>query len=258
VSAEAAEEGKAVDDYGLIEWLRAQEGGFFNSKQQVRDVDASDENKQLGIFATERIEEGEVLFKIHWDSMITGDAKEGEQDEDARLKDLNCQLVENLITEMKLGKEGLSSKYGPYVQYLLDLPTSQLPCVYSDTGKALLLDLLGGEEQEIPPGSMFDYFETDWYQDCNGDRNDDFAANAAALVMQRSTIDDLMVPIYDWYTHRNGKYFNTKTEVELGEYFQVLAWQTILAGEQIHISYDLCDECDESLVEQGYGTAGTN
>jgi hypothetical protein len=30
----------------------------------------------------------------------------------------------------------------------------------------------------------------------------------------------------------------------------------IEAGEQIHNSYDLCDECDKSAVKSGYGTAG--
>jgi hypothetical protein len=139
----------------------------------------------------------------------------------------------------------------------LDLPTSQLPCVYSDIGQALLLEILGGEDQEIPPGSMFDYIEIDWHRGCKVDPNDNFATNAAALVMQRSMGDNLMVPIYDWYTHRNGKYFNTKNEIVLGEYFHVLARRTIEAGEQIHNSYDLCDECDESAVEQGYGTPGT-
>jgi hypothetical protein len=65
----------------------------------------------------------------------------------------------------------------------------------------------------------------DWYQNCNADPNDDFATNAAALVMQRSTSDDLMVLLYNWYTDRNGIYYNTKMEIEWGEYFQALAWR---------------------------------
>jgi hypothetical protein len=82
--------------------------------------------------------------------------QEGDSDEEdeASPKDLNCQLVENLIKETKLGKEDSSSKYYvPYVQYLLDLPIIQLPYVYSDTGKALWVKILGGEQQEIPPRS---------------------------------------------------------------------------------------------------------
>jgi hypothetical protein len=61
----------------------------------------------------ECIEEGEVLIKIPWDIMIT-DVQEGDNDdEDKPSKDLNCQSVENLIKEMKLGKEDAFSKYDP-------------------------------------------------------------------------------------------------------------------------------------------------
>lgn len=77
------------------------------------------------------------------------------------------------------------------------------------------------------------------------------ANHAALLVVQRSD-DNVMVPGYDLYNHRNGAHKNTN--VRLDQNHVTTASRTIAKGEQIYNSYNLCEECDGRSTE--YGTAG--
>jgi spermidine synthase len=240
-------------DYGLVDWLNAQEGGIFNPKQEIRHENPEDPTSKLGVFATERIEEGEILSQVPW-SIIIDSTQEGEEAQTEIPDVLSCVTVEKLLSEMQLGDD---SKYAPYVKYLLaQKDVDQIPSAWSNEGKELLVELLDGTEQWIPPRMPIQLMQDEWFRECDGDEEDTFSEDVAALVMKIST-DDLMVPIYDWYTHRNGKWFNAKENDDRGVAHQMIARRAIEAGEQIHNSYDLCDGCNEFAVENGYGTPGT-
>jgi hypothetical protein len=239
-------------DFGQVDWLNSLKGGYFNPKQEIRRGNPDDPTSYVGIFAKELIEEGDVLAQIPWEFIISAKEFDGEDDDDELTTMLMCGTVRNLAAEMK---KGAQSKHAPYVQYLLNQTEGQLPSAWSEEGKRLLVDILGGEEyQQIPPVEPVDWLTEDWYEACHGDPEDTLSAHAAMLVVQRAD-DDLMVPIYDIYNHRNGKYHATKMmNKNEGENYIVQARRTIEPGEEIYHSYNMCDECDGRA--NGYGTPG--
>ena len=244
----------------LVKWLDSLPKGMFNAKQEVRQANESSEKDAFyGIFAKEFISKGEVLAEIPWDVIITDEESDpslSEGDLDGVLK---CGTVRNLAKEMKqvetLGKyvedAATASKYGPYIQYLMDQDHTILPSAWTDSGKLMLNDVLGGQHQSLPPAYMSTWLTEDFYEDCNGDPEDEIAAKAAMLVVMRAD-DDLLVPVYDMYNHRNGKYYNTNMIINRGKGYKIVAKQDIHPGDQIYNSYNMCAQCGGR--RDGYGT----
>jgi len=244
----------------LTKWLNDAEGGIFNPKQEVRTVEDSDGKIFHGIFAKEFIAKGDLLSQIPWEYIITDE----EADPKLSLNDfeeavLKCGTARNLAREMKqvqtLGKyikdPNSASKYGPYIQYLLNQTLGVIPSEWSARGKDMLEDILGGKRQTVPPNYVTTWLDEDWYEDCDGDSKDELSAKAAMLVVSRGD-DDLLVPVYDMYNHRNGKWYNTHMKVSRGVNYQITARKDIKPGEQIYNSYNMCDNCDGR--KDGYGT----
>ena len=247
----------------LTKWLANVEGGFFNPKQEIRAVgDSSDDGGRVfhGIFAKEFIAKGDLLSQIPWEYIITDE----ETDKNLSRNDfeeavLKCGTARNLAREMKqvqtLGKyikdPNSASKYGPYIQYLMNQPLGVIPSEWSAKGRVMLEDVLGGKRQTVPPNYASTWLEEDWYEDCSGDTKDAVAAKAAMLVVSRGD-DDLLVPVYDMYNHRNGKWYNTHMKVDREVNYQVTARKDIQPGEQIYNSYNMCDNCGGR--KDGYGT----
>jgi len=246
----------------LTSWLNSVEGGFFNVKQKVLPVNADSDDTAVfrGIFATEFIAKGDLLAQIPWEYIIndeeSDDALSEKDNENGVLK---CGTARNLAKEMKqvqtLGKyikdPNAASKYGPYIQYLLDQPSGMIPSDWSVKGRRIFQDVLGGTQQTIPPIYATSWKDDDWFNDCNGDPEDELGMKAAMLVVSRAD-DDLLVPVYDMYNHRNGKYYNSHMKVIRGVNYQVTARRDIQPGEQIYNSYNMCDECGGR--RDGYGT----
>jgi len=245
----------------LTEWLNSVEGGFFNAKQEVRAIEAEgDGNSFHGIFAKEFIAKGDLLAQIPWEFIINDEESDpslSANDYDEAV--LKCGTVRNLAREMKqvqtLGKyikdPQSSSKYGPYIQYLLDQPLGVIPSDWSVKGKAMFNEILGGSRRRIPPAYATTWVEEDWLQECHGSPNDELGAKAAVVVISRGD-DDLLVPVYDMYNHRNGNWYNTHMKVSRGVNYQVTARKDIQPGEQIYNSYNMCDNCGGR--KDGYGT----
>ena len=179
----------------LVDWLNSFEGGFYNPKQEIRRQDPLDPGSYFGVFAKERIEEDELLSRVPWEAIISEDGGVYDDDEQDETP-LSCGTVRNIAKEMRLGEK---SKFAPYVLYLQNQRDGQLPSAWSEEGKLLFEDVLGGkgDMQRIPPSDATTWLE-DWYEFCHGDPEDEMAARAAMLVLQRSD-DDLMVPVYDLY-----------------------------------------------------------
>jgi hypothetical protein len=224
----------------IFNWISGSTDGWVTPKQEIRRIIPGDITSPLGVFASKRIEEGEIIVRIPWENIIKSD----NPDENGQLC---CGTVQAVTREMKLGSR---SKYAPYAIYLNGEPESQIPSAWSEKGKKLLKDILG---VGLPPDYPVDWITDDWYRRCKGDPNDKIAQKAVLLVVQRAD-DAIMIPAYDAYNHRNGNWTNTKTVIKKRNYHETTASKTIEAGDQILISYNHCEHC--SGRKFGYGTAG--
>lgn len=158
----------------LVDYFTTRKGVYYSPKQQIRY-----ERGMMGVFATRRIEEGELLCSVPWSATINAGRPIDYPSH------LVCDTVRNLVREMKLGDE---SEFGPYVKYLLNQRHGQLPSAWSKPAKELLRRVL---DDVLPPFSATDLNE-DWHDACGGADNA-LENNAAMLVIQRAE-DDLMVP----------------------------------------------------------------
>ena len=161
----------------------------------------------------------------------------------------DCGTVRYLKEQMVLGNE---SEYSAYANYLKSQPYGELPASWSEAGRKMLLGLLGQmssydnglmKEGGLPPFGISDWIQGDWVTRCHGDPEDKLAAHAYFLVMQRGW-DEVLIPVYDMMSHRNGKWLNTECNpVREGNSVQVRALRDIQAGEQIYTTYNLCADC---------------
>ncbi|KAG7346581.1 spermine synthase [Nitzschia inconspicua] len=224
----------------IFDWVASSEGGIVNPKQEVRRAVPGDLSTPLIVAAKERIEAGEIMVRVPWENIIKPD----DPDDDGQLP---CSTATALAREMKLGKD---SKYAPYVMYLNGESDTQIPSVWSQPAQDLFLKVLG--DKEIPPARATAWISKHWYQRCGGDPEDKVSTKAALMVIQRSD-DEIMIPAYDAYNHRNGKYTSTDTTIKVGNYHETVATRTIEAGEEIFLSYNLCKHCGGRKMDYGTG-----
>ena len=224
----------------LVEWFEEREGTEFNPKQEIRREVPSDPNSVLGVFATDDIAKGEVLVSIPWDTIIHAGYRVTDP------PPLVCDTARRLANEMRKGD---GSDFAPYANYLMKQRAGELPSAWSEAGKELFKEVLG---EELPPSEPVSWLEEDWREDCNGS-TDPLDERAALLVVQRAE-DDLMIPVYDMYSHRNGKYHNIDNNREEGKRFYLTAKRDIAKGEQLYNSYNMCNNCGGRA--NSYGTPG--
>ena len=137
-----------------------------------------------------------------------------------------CGTVRHLAREMSKGNE---SVYAPYVNYLTETqPPNQIPSGWSVPGQKLLRSFLG---PEFPPEYPTKWLTDDWHDECDGER-DEVSHHAALLVVQRAW-DDLLIPLFNMMSHRNGPKLNTASNhVREGNSVKVTAKRLIEEGEQ--------------------------
>jgi len=231
----------------LLKWLR-EEGGFFHPDLEMRRLDSTDPASFFGMFAKNDISIDELLITVPT-SVIVDSGEVTTHDH----TDLQCDTIINLTHQLYLGDK---SEYAPYVNYLLETQhAGQLPSGWSKAGKKLLQTVLGGSgpNQNLPPDYPTDWME-DYYDECGGDKDDELGKFAALLVIQRGW-DNLLLPVYDMMSHRNGLWLNTKCDesVHDGNPISVEAKRDIKAGEQIYTSYNMCEDCSNRV--KSYGTS---
>ena len=130
-----------------------------------------------------------------------------------------------------------------------------IPSGWSQSAQSLLKRVLGDSEGEIDlqqllGGDPF-YWLDEWHEDCDGSKDplDEFAA---LLVIQRSW-DDILIPIMDMMSHRNGKWLNTRhsdvfeKEIEV----ELIAKRDIQKNEQIYTTYNRCESCGSRVYKYG-------
>lgn len=233
----------------MVDWLRSR-GGSFSSKLEIRRTNPADPTSHFAMFSSEDIRPREVLIQVPRDLLISPDEEVEEKSQ------LQCETINILLIEMRKVMDGKESAHGPYVKYLLSQPMGQLPSTWSQSGKDLLTDILGQSEEDdeistiLPPHSPVGWLENDWVEDCNGS-SDPFEMNAAALLLMRSW-DDLLIPVFDYMSHRNGKWLNTdSSSVHENTPVKVFASRMIEAGEEIYTSYNMCRDCGGRATSYG-------
>jgi len=241
----------------MIEWIR-EKGGFVNPNIEIRRADRTDPTSRYGMFTKGSLVHKEKLLEIPRECLITsvaidsnGDDDEiDEEEEEEGNPALNCETVRNLIKEMRKGD---ASTRAPYVNYLLAEPWSHLPSSWSVEGKKTLGNMLKKyTKTPLPPHSFDMWIDHYWREVCEGS-TDPFEENAALIVVQRSW-DDVLIPVYDMLSHRNGKYLNTEDANvhHLTKPIKVRASRAIEDGEEIYTSYNMCKDCGNR--HETYGT----
>jgi len=215
-----------------------------------------DTETPLIVVATEDIARGELLVQVPW-SHILKSANDTLDDEVGWY----CGTAHALAEEMR---KGADSFYAPYVTYLNDEPDRQLTHQYSPRAKAVLHQIIGlhndeflrspvfhrdaADAQRLQPEGIADSLEDHWFGTCRADRSDEIATKAASMVIQRAD-DFILIPAYDAYNHRNNDkhnqkhYTNARTLTTPHNYHQTFALRDIAKGEQIFISYNMCEQC---------------
>ena len=130
-----------------------------------------------------------------------------------------------------------------------------IPSGWSKSAQSLLERILGDSEGDFDllqllGGDPFLWLD-EWHEYCDGSRDplDEFAA---LLVIQRSW-DDILIPVMDMMSHRNGKWLNTKhsnvfdKEVEI----ELIAKRDIQKNEQIYTTYNRCENCGSRVYRYG-------
>jgi len=230
----------------LVEWLRSSEGGFINDKISIRRSNPNDSSSPFGIFANDNLKKNELIFSIPPSNLFTAGRTYSLE------KGAECGVVFKLIDEMKNPN---NSEFRPYVNYLKEQRYGQLPSDWSRAGKELLLELLGhSSEDPLPPAWPVSWVD-DWVNECGGS-TDPFDVNAYLMVKQRGW-DEVLVPVYDMMSHRNGNWLNTVDDsihdaIESGRNVIVTASRDIAKGEELHTSYNFCTNC--SGRNDSYGT----
>jgi len=234
----------------IIEWIR-EKGGFFNPNIEIRRVDRADPTSRYGMFANGNLVHKEKLFEIPRKCLVTDSSDDFDEEEEEEEEDsaLSCQTARNLIEEMR---ESDASARTPFVNYLLAEPWSHLPSSWSVEGKKTLGNMLKKyTKNPLPPHSFDMWIDHYWREVCEGS-TDPFEENAALIVVQRSW-DDVLIPVYDMMSHRNGKYQNTEdVNVHSTKPIKVRASRAVEAGEEIYVSYNMCGDCRNRY--ETYGT----
>lgn len=214
---------KARDHAQLqVEWLK-ENGGFFSPKMKFRLIDENDKDSPWGVFAVDDIKQGETLIVVPQACLLTSEGSR-------RM----CDTARNLMKQKELGEK---SNYAPYVNYVFDPKhANQLPVSWSTAGKKLIHKIVG---RELPPYGVTDIS----FQDRCGGSGAAFEEEAWQIVVRRSW-DDLMVPVFDMFNHRNGKWCNIDSNsAHAGEDIVVFASRDVKSGEQLYLSYNECKDC---------------
>eukprot|EP00591_Stephanopyxis_turris_P018740 CAMPEP_0195540490 /NCGR_PEP_ID=MMETSP0794_2-20130614/50599_1 /TAXON_ID=515487 /ORGANISM="Stephanopyxis turris, Strain CCMP 815" /LENGTH=1223 /DNA_ID=CAMNT_0040674559 /DNA_START=125 /DNA_END=3797 /DNA_ORIENTATION=+ len=225
----AANEGKEdiIPGRELIEWIK-EYGGYISNKQEVRRETPGDSSSVVGVFATEQIRKGELLFSIPWENAITGEFDD-------------CDVPNFLVNEFR---QGNASDFAPYIRYLLSKPQGNLPVdSWSDAGIDLLGKVIG---ENLPPQGITNRKYLKWWREVCGASEDPLEENLAFLALSRG---NKMVPFYDMYNHHNG-WLNThlrESEKKGIELIELYSASSIKTGDQIYTSYNKCDVLCEDL-----------
>ena len=108
------------------------------------------------------------------------------------------------------------------------------PSIYPVRGvrqRRTLLERMLLRGTTLPPKYATTWVSHDWLQDCKGSSSSAEQIQAAMLVLTRGD-DDVLIPIYDLYNHRNGKWFNTRAHVVEHVKYELTASRDLQTGRR--------------------------
>ena len=217
----------------LVEWIELNEG-YIDDRQSIHFIDG-----KFGIYAHEDILKGESLLFIPPVLMINSEDAEDRTKHDHDL----CHTIDVVNREME---KGYDSGYWPFMDYLR-LKMSRIPGFWTKEGIDLFQLLIGNN---LPPRQIREDVQFEglsFYENiCNMKDKATFEASNTAKYVYYKHLFGAMVPFYDLYNHRNGKWLNTKISfAETGFYIE--AERNIQLGEQIYISHNMCNICQHEM-----------
>jgi len=169
----------------LIHWVRAN-GGYVNDRISFRSIDPEDPTSPRGVFATQEIDEGEILAHIPWDLIIK--SPERARGEVEGMSKDDCGVIQETIKVMTASDSNIT----PYGRYLLSQPQNYTVGFWSKKGQELFVEMT---DHFLPPNSIHDMLGGEFEDVCDGDVNDPMTVQAVTLVRARSDWE-YMVPIY--------------------------------------------------------------
>jgi hypothetical protein len=218
----------------IIYWVRS-EGGFFNNKLEIRRADPADPTSYYGIFAKETIQLNERIMTIESSSMMRHELGSYFDDKEESFQVL-CGLTQRLLKELRLG---VKSMYAPYINYILGEEYGQIPATWSETGKAMLREIIDQGEEGW---DMTDWITNGFEGKCIKEGNA-FEIQALALAAQRG-YHNLLIPLYDMANRSNDKEAinmeNTSIDLDV---MRVSASREIPAGQELLTTYDGYTRC---------------
>ena len=229
--SKASSDKDVIHGQNQIAWIR-HHGGFVNEKYEIRRADPQDPSSRLAVFAKENIAKDELLLRIPRSCLL--------QTFDGQI----CDTVQLLMQELQQGNE---SHFAPYIAYLQEQPTGQLPTEWTDDGKALLLELL--QDHSLPPQAA-----TSAAWACYQADEPIPGWNTAALRITQRGWDEVLIPVMDMMSHRNGRHYNTRELYSVHDQdhdVTLVASQFIPQGGEIYTSYDACRDCFGRAWEYG-------
>lgn len=204
-----------------IEWVEAL-GGLINPKQAFRHEDPLDPSSLFGVFASDDIEEGEILTAIPNECIL--------EDESWTL----CNTTNLVVGELAKGNSSLFAPFVASLQDTLDRHSGQLFSSWSPAGKELLETLLG--DGVLPPKKPFRY-QRQWEKcDC---QDDDCALRRDVAHLLFTHGEDLsLVPLSEKYNHNKRLASAKLVFPKKGPFgLKVKATRDIQEGEQIYLDY---------------------
>ncbi|KAG7364025.1 SET methyltransferase domain containing protein [Nitzschia inconspicua] len=230
---------------GLLEWIQSLPNGFVSNKitipqdtttttsSSVHSLSASN----VFLFAQTDITKNETVMYIPTQALI-GQEKE--------VAGRNCPMLRMILEEYDKGTE---SKYYPYIRFLLgrqnvdgdDGIRKATTAAWSTKGQALLKTMVG---RELLPYKFLRLCTSKCPTVCSDNKDpkrQQLQQDAYLIVMSRKK-SGLMIPLFDFINHRNGKWQNVDMEIHT-DGVRVYAIRDILAGEQLYRSLTECINC---------------
>ena len=254
----------------LLEWIRSK-GGDWNSKQELRyDEKIPD---LYGVFASDDIEQGEILASIPWTCVIYPEQKDEHEHHNIQQKvrpdrfDNDCSLVQRLAEEIEKHNEeqtnlklSSSSDYSLYVEGLIQTAkehSNLLPAHWSKGGRELLSQILFHQDtsdQVLPPDDPF-LIHDGWKHHC-----DALVDPVSTLLVMTHGEDFGMVPLTDKFNSRGGNWTGAYFEIEDGDgemALEIRAKRSISEGEQIFTDYHDYGQIGTPELLRDYGFVET-
>jgi SET domain len=270
----------------LIAWVESAEHGFWNGdKIEIRKADDGD---YLGVFAKADIATHELLLQIPRDRYIhIMDDSLSTDYEDQRGFDNYytnvCRLATKLQQELLAyttalssssttsnnttanddndndggntatasSSSSLSSPYGPYLAYLQQQTTGQLPATWSTAGKDRLRQVLPAVNRDVVDWIEMHFTFCTQEQQQNEDQQGGVDRHLIALTVQRG-YDVALIPLWDMVNHDNGRVNVGTNSWHDPHGMRVAASRPIKAGQEIFATYDKCTDCAD--VAEYWGT----